>query len=131
MLTHPSSVDSITTSAGQEDHVSMGGFAARKALEVVQHVEQVLAIELLAACQALEFHRPKKTTAPLEEVYKLVRTVAKYVVMREREKEIEINTSMLYCRPWDKDRYFAPDVNAVTSLLTQGKVNDDPYRLFS
>ena len=87
MLTHPSSVDSITTSAGQEDHVSMGGFAARKALEVVQHVEQVLAIELLAACQALEFHRPKKTTAPLEEVYKLVRTVAKYVVMRERERE--------------------------------------------
>ena len=78
MLTHPSSVDSITTSAGQEDHVSMGGFAARKALEVVTHVEQVLAIELLAACQALEFHRPKTTTAPLEAVYKLVRTVARY-----------------------------------------------------
>ena len=143
MLTHPSSVDSITTSAGQEDHVSMGGFAARKALEVVKHVEQVLAIELLAACQALEFHRPKTTTAPLEEVYKLVRTVAKYVVVggrerergrgrgRERERSREINTSMLYCRPWDKDRYFAPDVNAVTSLLTQGKVSDDPYLLFS
>ena len=78
MLTHPSSVDSITTSAGQEDHVSMGGFAARKALEVVKHVEQVLAIELLAACQALEFHRPNTTTAPLEAVYKLVRTVARY-----------------------------------------------------
>ena len=58
----------------------MGGFAARKALEVVKHVEQVLAIELLAACQALEFHRPKTTTAPLEAVHKLVRTVARYVV---------------------------------------------------
>lgn len=57
----------------------MGGFAARKALEVVKHVEQVLAIELLAACQALEFHRPTKTTAPLEDVYQLVRTVVKYV----------------------------------------------------
>lgn len=77
MLTHPSSVDSISTSAGTEDHVSMGGFAARKGLTVVEHVEQVLAIELLAACQGLEFHRPKKTTKPLEEVYKLVRTVAR------------------------------------------------------
>ena len=60
----------------------MGGFAARKALEVVKHVEQVLAIELLAACQALEFHRPKTTTAPLEAVHKLVRTVARYVVKK-------------------------------------------------
>lgn len=77
MLTHPSSVDSITTSAGTEDHVSMGGFASRKALEVVKHVEQVLAIELLAACQALEFHRPKRTTAPLEKVHQLVRSVVK------------------------------------------------------
>ena len=73
MLTHPSSVDSLTTSAGTEDHVSMGGFAARKALEIVEHVEQVLAIELLAACQALEFRRPLKTTIPLEKVYDLVR----------------------------------------------------------
>ena len=45
VLTHPSSVDSLSTSAGTEDHVSMGGFAARKALEVVEHVEQVLTIE--------------------------------------------------------------------------------------
>ncbi|KAL5516813.1 hypothetical protein EMCRGX_G002232 [Ephydatia muelleri] len=75
VLTHPSSVDSITTSAGTEDHVSMGGFAARKAITVVEHVETVMAIELLAACQGLEFHRPNKTTAPLEAVYKLVRTV--------------------------------------------------------
>ena len=77
VLAHPSSVDSISTSAGTEDHVSMGGYAARKALEVVKHVEQVLAIELLAACQALEFHRPKKTTVPLEEVHALIRGVVK------------------------------------------------------
>ncbi|ELT90734.1 hypothetical protein CAPTEDRAFT_167650 [Capitella teleta] len=101
VLTHPSSVDSLTTSAGTEDHVSMGGFSARKALTVVENVEQVVAIELLAACQAIEFLRPLKTTAPLEEVYKLVRTVAK---------------------PWDKDRYMAPDIDAVTKLLQEGKI---------
>lgn len=77
VLTHPASVDSISTSAGTEDHVSMGGFSARKALQVVENVEQVLAIELLSACQGLEFHKPKKTTVPLEEVYKLVRKVVK------------------------------------------------------
>jgi histidine ammonia-lyase len=101
VLTHPASVDSISTSAAQEDHVSMGGFSARKAISVVSHVEQVLAIELLAACQALEFHRPRTTTAPLEDVYKLVRTVV---------------------RPWDKDRYMAPDIEAATRLLRDGKI---------
>ena len=60
VLVHPSSTDSLSTSAAKEDHVSMGGFAARKALEVVSHVETVLAIEILAACQALEFFKPYK-----------------------------------------------------------------------
>ncbi|KAK3517754.1 hypothetical protein QTP70_018322 [Hemibagrus guttatus] len=60
VLCHLASVDSLSTSAATEDHVSMGGWAARKALKVVKHVEQVLAIELLAACQALEFHRALK-----------------------------------------------------------------------
>lgn len=55
VLTHPASVDSISTSGAQEDHVSMGGFAARKALQVVKHVEYVMAIELLAACQVQMF----------------------------------------------------------------------------
>ena len=61
-LCHPASVDSLSTSAGTEDHVSMGGFAARKCLQVVRNVEKVIAIELLAACQAIEFLRPLKTT---------------------------------------------------------------------
>ncbi|CAH1783270.1 unnamed protein product [Owenia fusiformis] len=65
VLCHPSSVDSLTTSAGTEDHVSMGGFSARKALTVVENVEHVLAIELLAACQAIEFLRPLKTSTSL------------------------------------------------------------------
>ncbi|XP_076447679.1 histidine ammonia-lyase-like isoform X2 [Babylonia areolata] len=101
VLCHPSSVDSLTTSGGTEDHVSMGGFSARKCLRVVEHVEQVLAIELLSACQAMEFLRPLKTTAPLEEVYRLVRSVV---------------------RPWNKDRFMAPDIDAVTKLLQEGKI---------
>ena len=67
-LCFPSSADSQSTSAGKEDHVSMGGWSARKALRVVKNLENVLAIELLAACQALEFKRPLRTTEPLEAV---------------------------------------------------------------
>ncbi|XP_046542970.1 histidine ammonia-lyase-like [Haliotis rubra] len=101
VLCHPSSVDSLTTSAGTEDHVSMGAFSARKCLRVVEHVEQVLAIELLAACQAMEFLRPLTTTPPLEEVHKLVRSVV---------------------GPWNRDRFMAPDIEAVTKLLQEEKI---------
>uniref|UniRef100_A0A3P9N9S0 Histidine ammonia-lyase n=1 Tax=Poecilia reticulata TaxID=8081 RepID=A0A3P9N9S0_POERE len=101
VLCHPSSVDSLSTSAATEDHVSMGGWAARKALRVVEHVEQVLAIELLAACQGIEFLRPLRTTTPLEKVYDLVRTVVK---------------------PWIKDRFMSPDIEAVHRLLLDQKV---------
>ncbi|GFG39517.1 hypothetical protein Cfor_00512, partial [Coptotermes formosanus] len=100
-LCHPASVDSLSTSAGTEDHVSMGCFAARKVLQVIENVERVIAIELLAACQAIEFLRPLKTTVPLEEVYNVVRSVV---------------------RPWDKDRYMAPDITEVTNLLLEHKI---------
>ncbi|RXM35863.1 Histidine ammonia-lyase [Acipenser ruthenus] len=102
VLCHPSSVDSLSTSAATEDHVSMGGWAARKALKVVEHVEQVLSIELLAACQGIEFLRPLRTTTPLEKVYDLVRSVAK---------------------PWIKDRFMAPDIEAVHKLLLDQKAS--------
>merc|ERR1712226_475241 len=72
VLTHPSSVDTISTSGAKEDHVSMGGFAARKALEVVKNVEYAVAIEILAGVQALEFFRPAKSTPALEMVYSMV-----------------------------------------------------------
>uniref|UniRef100_A0A8C9YSN7 Histidine ammonia-lyase n=1 Tax=Sander lucioperca TaxID=283035 RepID=A0A8C9YSN7_SANLU len=101
-LCHPSSVDSLSTSAATEDHVSMGGWAARKALRVVEHVEQVLAIELLAACQALEFLRPLKTTTPLEKVHELLRSVVS---------------------PWDKDRIMSPDIEAAHALVRQQKAS--------
>jgi histidine ammonia-lyase len=73
-LAHPASVDSIPTSAGKEDHVSMGPTAAWKAARVVENATRVLAIELLAACEALDFRRPLRSSAPLEAVHALVRT---------------------------------------------------------
>jgi len=101
VLCHPASADSITTSAGTEDHVSMGGFAARKLLQIVSNVETVVAIELLAACQAIEFLRPMTTTSPLEEVHRTVRSTV---------------------TEWDQDRFMAPDIEAAIKLLREGKI---------
>jgi len=79
VLCHPSSIDTIPTSAGQEDHVSMGGWSARKVLKVIENVERVLAIELMAACQAIELKRPNKCTAKIEQIYQLVRTIVPFM----------------------------------------------------
>jgi histidine ammonia-lyase len=65
-LAHPASVDSIPTSAGQEDHVSMSTWAARKLEGVVDLFQQVLGMEYLAAVQGMEFHRPLKSSTILE-----------------------------------------------------------------
>jgi histidine ammonia-lyase len=101
VLCHPASVDSISTSAAQEDHVSMGGFAARKALEVVSNVETIVAIELMCACQGMEFHRPLKSTAPLEKVFELVRSVVP---------------------TWTDDRNVSEDITAVRTLIRNGSL---------
>jgi histidine ammonia-lyase len=103
VLCHPSSADSIPTSCNQEDHVSMGGFAARKALKVVEHVEAVLAMELIAACQGMEFLKPLKSTKTLQKVYDLVRTVFK---------------------PLEEDRYMHPEIQAVIQLVRENKIWD-------
>jgi histidine ammonia-lyase len=101
VLTTNASCDSLPTSAGQEDHVSMGGFAARKAISVVNNVEYILAIELLAACVALDLNRPLHATVPLERVYDLVRSKV---------------------APLTRDRYLNPDIEAVADLLRHDKV---------
>jgi len=69
----PSSADSIPTSLGQEDHVSMGSIGARKALRVIRNAEKVLAIEMICAAQAIEFHRPLKSTVAIEKVHAHIR----------------------------------------------------------
>ncbi len=73
---HPASVDSIPTSANQEDHVSMAAFAARRLHEMLDNAVTIVAIELLAAVQGIEFHRPKKSSDVLEEVVSLLREVS-------------------------------------------------------
>ncbi|HQQ93764.1 MAG TPA: histidine ammonia-lyase [Bacteroidia bacterium] len=86
-LCTPASVDSIVSSNGQEDHVSMGANAAVKCLQVIRNCEQVLGIELFTAAQALEFRRPRRSSAPiealLEEYRKTVPFLQKDEVMHE------------------------------------------------
>lgn len=75
ILSHPASTDSIVTSAGQEDHVSMAAGAGIKLYEVVNNVWKILAIEWMIACEALESRRPLQTSSLLEEKHALYRTV--------------------------------------------------------
>ncbi|KAJ3030290.1 UNVERIFIED_CONTAM: hypothetical protein HDU68_009561 [Siphonaria sp. JEL0065] len=103
VLCHPASVDSISTSAAQEDHVSMGGFSARKALEVVENVEKVLAIELLCAFQALDLLRPLKTVSVLEKAHSYLR-------------------NDLGVKEWDKDRFMNPDIEKAWEFIRSGKL---------
>lgn len=97
-LAHPASVDSLPTSANQEDHVSMATFAARRLADMAFNSSAVVAIELLAAAQGIEFHRPMVTSPALEEALALVRReVARY----------------------ERDRYFAPDLDAAQRLVDE------------
>ena len=73
VLAHPASVDSIPTSANQEDHNSMGSIAARKAWQVVRNLESVLAVEYLCACQGIDFLAPLRPSQPLESVHQALR----------------------------------------------------------
>jgi histidine ammonia-lyase len=73
VLCHPASVDSIPTSLGQEDHVSMGSISAVKLLQVFENVETVLAIEILTAAQALDYRSPLRPGRGIEAAHRLVR----------------------------------------------------------
>jgi histidine ammonia-lyase len=103
MLAHPASVDSIPTSAGQEDHVSMATHGARRLLEMADNAATVVASELLAAAQGLECHRPLRSSAPLEEALRRVRAKVP---------------------AYTRDRYFAPDIEAARALVTSGTLGD-------
>jgi histidine ammonia-lyase len=98
-LAHPASVDSIPTSANKEDHVSMGVTAARKAARIVANTCRILAIEVLAVCQALEFLKPLETSPPLAAAYRRV---------RER------------VAPYADDRALAPDIETIAGLVRGG-----------
>jgi histidine ammonia-lyase len=95
-LAHPASVDSLPTSANQEDHVSMATFAARRLIDMNLNTRYIIAIDLLAASQGIELRRPLKSNALLESYWAEVRSVADY---------------------WDHDRYFQPDLEAIAKLI--------------
>ena len=78
-LAHPAVVDTIPTSANQEDHVSMATFAGRKAGDIARNAANVVAIELLAAAQGLDFNAPLKTSPPLQNAYAKIRAVSAYL----------------------------------------------------
>ncbi len=101
VLAHPASVDSIPTSANQEDHVSMGSVSARKLHSIVANVQNVLAIELLCACQALEF-REREKLAPV--------TAGVYALVRE------------HIPPLKEDRYLEPEIRKMRELITSGEI---------
>ncbi|MBU2464364.1 MAG: aromatic amino acid lyase, partial [Candidatus Edwardsbacteria bacterium] len=90
VLAHPSSVDSIPTSANQEDHVSMGTIGARKAGQICDNVRYVLACELLCASQGLEFHKPLKPGKGVNAAYQAIRArVKSFKYDREFYRDIE------------------------------------------
>jgi histidine ammonia-lyase len=92
----PSSADSIPTSLGQEDHVSMGSISGRKLNRVIDNLEYILAIELLCACQAIEFRRPLKSSAILEFAHDYVRRFVSFA---------------------EEDRIFANDIDAIKNII--------------
>lgn len=101
VLSHPASVDSISVSADQEDHVSMGPIAVRKCTEILKNVRTVLAIEMMSAAQAFEFHegrRPGKGTA------------VAYDLIREKVP------------PLENDRVLYPDIEAIRLMIEEGSI---------
>jgi len=94
-LCFPASADSIPTSLGQEDHVSMGSISGRKALNIIENVEKILAIELLTSAQAFEYRKPLKSGILLDEIHTFLRTKVAFaendrVFADDIEKGIEI-----------------------------------------
>lgn len=109
-LAHPASVDSLPTSANQEDHVSMATFAARRLGQMAHNTSVIVAIELLAAAQGIEFHRPLASSRYLEDVH---------ARLRQR------------VAAFDEDRFFAPDIEAARLMVVEGDLSATCKELFA
>ena len=96
-LCFPASADSIPTSLGQEDHVSMGSISGRKLYQILDNLEYILAIELMSACQAIEFRKPLKSSALLEAAHSFVRQTVSFA---------------------NEDRIFADDINQIKKIIS-------------
>jgi histidine ammonia-lyase len=111
-LAHPASVDSIPTSANQEDHVSMATFAARRLHTMLGNTADIVAIELLAAAQGIEFHKPKKSSPSLEKAIAAVRSVSpSYKEDRPLSREIAKVATMI-----DEGRFCEQAASVLPSL---------------
>src|SRR3712207_1448422 len=96
ILSHPASVDSIPTSADKEDHVSMGTIAARKFGQIVRNAENIVAMELLSASQALDFLKPLEPAAGVKAAYGVIRTKVPFAAEdRVFAKDIEVIKTMI------------------------------------
>lgn len=102
-LAYPGSVDNIPTSANQEDHVSMATYAARRLLQMTENATSIIAIELLCACQGIDFLRPLKTSILLEKIHALLRTKVNF---------------------YAEDRYLAPDIAAAKQLIQSETIRE-------
>lgn len=109
-LAHPASVDSLPTSANQEDHVSMATFAARRLDQMAHNTSVIVGIELLAAAQGIEFHRPLTSSGHLEHVHAQLRSRV---------------------APYDADRFFAPDIEAARRMVVDGELSASIKELFT
>ncbi|WP_338845098.1 histidine ammonia-lyase [Massilia sp. W12] len=107
-LAHPASVDSLPTSANQEDHVSMATFAGRRLQDMADNTAGIVGIELLAAAQGIDFHRPLKSSAQLE------------VALRALREQVAF---------YDADRFFAPDIEAAKRIVLQGVLSQCSQKL--
>lgn len=101
ILAHPASVDSIPTSADKEDHVSMGTIAARKLGQIVKNAENIIAMELLTACQALDFLKPLRPSAAVAAAYDLIRKQVPFA---------------------ENDRVFSRDIELIKVLIRNGQL---------
>ena len=100
-LAFPASVDSIPTSAGQEDHVSMAPIAARKAATIARNTAGVIAVELMAAAEGIDYHAPLATSANLQQVYSAVRKLSPH---------------------FTADRYWANEISALQAAVLSGEI---------
>ena len=107
-LAHPAGVDTIPTSAGREDHVSMSMTAALKAERALERAREVIAIELLCACQAIDLLAPLTTSEPLRRVHALVRSVSPRL---------------------DDDRVIAPEIAAIGRVITSSELEETVAQL--
>jgi histidine ammonia-lyase len=101
VLAHPASVDSIPTSADQEDHVSMGTIAARKAASILENAKNVVAIEYMCACQGIDYLAPLKPSEPLKAAYSTIRNVVTKL---------------------EDDRPLSPDIVKIRELMKSGDI---------